>query len=439
MKPLKLSGILLCVLLLLFSSRSASAFYNNYQYLIGDRAAGMGGAYAALANDSTALWYNPSGLANIKHSSLNVSGNSYNYFNKTTAGYEEFENKSGEYQSADLTVKDVSIVANTVAFGFNIGDKQALAFGIFVPFQTNLTGKIDSEVDGPVYETKNQYNTYINEKFYTAMVGYGVGVTDWLNIGVSAGLGFWKFVNESHDRFYVDDGSDKSYMSTYERDDSKEYTLHGGVGMQIKPTVNHTLGLYFQTPLYRLSGTYSNKTSEWAIGPAFDEGAETTTTRAKDDKWGKIMPASVSVGYSYESPGSWAFSVEAVPLFKSESARRRIVNYRAGMELYLTDALILRGGFFTDLSQEKDVTATSESDEKIDYFGGCLSITVLSQSASSDGKSTSKFWTTVGMIHREGRGDVQVTRYDKNFNDSTIVKKQKISSTSMFISETVAF
>lgn len=58
--------------------------YNNYQYLIGDRAAGFGGAYCTIANDSTALWNNPAGLARIADNKINISANSYSYLTRNS-------------------------------------------------------------------------------------------------------------------------------------------------------------------------------------------------------------------------------------------------------------------------------------------------------------------------------------------------------------------
>lgn len=72
--------------ILLFAQQAFAQSYNNYQYILGERAAGIGGAYIALANDSTALWYNPSGLARISDFSMNVSANTYSYMKTKTPG-----------------------------------------------------------------------------------------------------------------------------------------------------------------------------------------------------------------------------------------------------------------------------------------------------------------------------------------------------------------
>jgi len=52
----------------------------NYQnYIVGDRAPGMGGAVAASADSVDAAYYNPSGLARSPGNQLSVSANLYGF------------------------------------------------------------------------------------------------------------------------------------------------------------------------------------------------------------------------------------------------------------------------------------------------------------------------------------------------------------------------
>src|SRR5215475_15687393 len=70
----------ICALLLLVAAASARAqgIESNYRpYLVGGRAAGMGGAFTALADDGSGAYYNPGGLAFVHASSLSFSLNAY--------------------------------------------------------------------------------------------------------------------------------------------------------------------------------------------------------------------------------------------------------------------------------------------------------------------------------------------------------------------------
>lgn len=61
-------GTIVCGLLALVSSSHAASFSNEVLAIgVGARAMGMGGAYVAVADDSTASYWNPAGLPGIKH------------------------------------------------------------------------------------------------------------------------------------------------------------------------------------------------------------------------------------------------------------------------------------------------------------------------------------------------------------------------------------
>ena len=58
----------------------ATAMADDFHYtnlLIGDRASGMGGAYTAVSDDATGLYYNPAGIAYTMGRSFSASVNAY--------------------------------------------------------------------------------------------------------------------------------------------------------------------------------------------------------------------------------------------------------------------------------------------------------------------------------------------------------------------------
>jgi len=61
-----------------FSIRADNGNYQNY--LVGDRAAGMGGAVTASTNNLDACYYNPSGLANVTGSRISLSVSLYGIY-----------------------------------------------------------------------------------------------------------------------------------------------------------------------------------------------------------------------------------------------------------------------------------------------------------------------------------------------------------------------
>jgi long-chain fatty acid transport protein len=68
--------------------------YNFSDVLIGDRAMGMGGAFSGVADDSSALYYNPAGLGFATSANLSAAVNAFQYtrrnYQKVFAGKESF-------------------------------------------------------------------------------------------------------------------------------------------------------------------------------------------------------------------------------------------------------------------------------------------------------------------------------------------------------------
>jgi len=81
------SGLLICLL-----AQPVSAAFSNYNsILIGDQAAGMGGAYTAMTDDASALaYYNPAGLAYLQGHSFSAAVGIYKKFDTSFGTEEDF-------------------------------------------------------------------------------------------------------------------------------------------------------------------------------------------------------------------------------------------------------------------------------------------------------------------------------------------------------------
>ena len=61
-------------------SISSNAFADGYHYnniLIGDRASGMGGAYTAISDDASGLFYNPAGIVYVVDRNFSATVNTF--------------------------------------------------------------------------------------------------------------------------------------------------------------------------------------------------------------------------------------------------------------------------------------------------------------------------------------------------------------------------
>jgi len=435
--------ILLCTLALLFlaSEGGAQTVYNNYQHLIGARGASMGGAFTALADDSSALWYNPAGLARVKTPTLNVAANSYNYYKQDISGYNEFQRADGSYDSLDVSFEDYSVVANTLSYAMRVGEKSAIAAGLFVPYQSSLTAQGKVVTTGPTMLIDADVQLVLNEKFYMGMLGFGTQLFDWLNIGVSACYGLNRYNLEIQTNVLLSllplPPASNILFTTDQRTVREQQTLHGGLGAQILLGGGNSIGIYGQTPAFRVSG----RVKEEIKSKSSIAGMTVTSDREplKDEIGGRVLPGFLSIGYGYERTNSWGVSIEAVPVFTSETNDNAVINFKAGFEFFLAETLILRGGFFTDFSQMDDVTVKSRNKEQWDYYGGTVSMVIGKAIGGGADSRPSMSWTTIGVVQRLGYGKMQLYRADETMSQTKRVKEETQSSISVFIAETISF
>jgi hypothetical protein len=97
---------------------------NFRPYLVGARAAGMGGAFTALADDGSGGYYNPGGLAFINRSSISLSGSIYGIVRGTYADLLQ--------QGSDFTYSALNIFPVSTTAVRKLGDT-ILHLSVFVP------------------------------------------------------------------------------------------------------------------------------------------------------------------------------------------------------------------------------------------------------------------------------------------------------------------
>ncbi|MEO0815174.1 MAG: UPF0164 family protein, partial [Myxococcota bacterium] len=70
-------SLLLCAA---FTASPAHADDTHYQdFVVGGRAVGLGGAFTALADDPSGVFYNPAGIADVEETNLQVSASLYGF------------------------------------------------------------------------------------------------------------------------------------------------------------------------------------------------------------------------------------------------------------------------------------------------------------------------------------------------------------------------
>ena len=66
------------------------------------------------------------------------------------------------------------------------------------------------------------------------------------------------------------------------------------------------------------------------------------------DTFERVMPGMYAAGYAFTLPGRFTLSVEAELVDTTWDTVKNVVNYKAGAEVFLSEAMVLRAGFFTE-------------------------------------------------------------------------------------------
>jgi len=434
---------------------SGYQFSNNYQYLIGGRAAGLGGAYAALADDASSLWYNPAGLAALTSRSISISGNTYNYFDTTVPGFNELPGLAGERQSLDMHASDFSVVANTLVYGNNSGNKSGVAFGLFVPFQDLLVREVDKKAlpstAGLISTTSD---SSVDGAFYVAMFGYGKEISDGLRFGTALGLGYftseYKFSRMNY-QLASGIGFEKTSSDSVNVDSTK-VTVSASLGFQNNLGKGHKFALMIQSPTWimwgeNISQSVHYETSELTNSQTYNTTNDYWIEETKEDNFfDAVFPAQIRFGYAYQDLGSFSLAVDIIPVFPIDDYKgdfkNFVVNFSAGTEVYIGKETVFRLGFFTDFSQREDLTENdSNGQQKLDYYGVTLSLAFASgfNVLENNKKYRRLVWTSIGFTMRYGIGKIRTTNFDTDFKPFSIIRDMTVYNFQAFIAESIAF
>lgn len=384
----------------------------NYQhYILGDRAAGMGGAACAIANGVEAVYYNPAGLAGTPRDSLSLSANLY--------GFQKFTEENAFLPGEDFESDSFQSIPSSVGGTLRASPDWVLGFGVFVPFRNTI-------FDGATYPAdRHYYSVAIDNQTMWAGPAVGWQATPRLSLGLSV---FGAYQTHS------------SLMNFYWGDEALAYTrdiaysslgLVGVLGVQYRLTDRLRLGATLTSPCQNLTGE-GNVTENIVSGSAGGESqSEVADYQELDAENG--APASFRVGLGWGSEREFLLSADVAyhlaRTFDPLSGRspegepvavtqhhEEVLDFSLGAEYYFRRKFPVRAGFFTSHSSAPD-PEVDQTDEpgQIDLYGVTATVGVETKNASSNiglnylwGEGRALGWGT------DSHGEVVNTLSDSN-------------------------
>lgn len=396
------------ILISFYTSSLWSAFSNYNSILIGDQSAGLGGAYTALYGDAAgAPYYNPAALAWMPGNSFSSSVSIYKKFD-TVMGKDEDILKAplrvnrGYFQSIPSSAGSVIRVQD-----YNLG------LSIVVPDYETFKGDLSTT------NANTSTLSYLDQSLWV-----GLTTAKQISKTETAGLTLY-YTARNYNRTVQDRTIDDSNNTANIFNEEKSITGNSIVailGYQIHWTDKFFMGISMRPPGMEVSGSGSYfRTQTTASG-----GNLTLDSVSKPSVSARTrIPGKLTLGFAYKEP-DWLITADGSvysaeryydfedPAIRSKVQHQVMFNGALGVEYNYYPWLILRIGWFTNLTSHKELDVSDKYGDRVDELGWAANFTLIS-------KERIRF--TFGGYHNLGRGK-SVQRINHNYE--IIPKTQQV-------------
>ncbi len=402
----RISAAACCAAALLCTSPAGAlgglTVYDNAQSIpIGSRAAGMGGAYTALACDEGALHYNPASLSCASSSHLELSANAYVLQGMRASGaLGPGANVSATtYHSVPSIVGAVHVLSEGSARTYFDTYPKRLTFG----FTVSVPRSIALKVDPPKPDERNYASESIREDVTVGDLGLGYQLTKQLSVGLAVGAVLrtserhsgWLLVRERGTP--CSGGACNDFLSYSDERSSLAVDGHVKLGLLLRPVAHISLGLALTAPSFNLFGS-AKESSTLTRSDAAGYAALPMRASGSSEVG---LPGRAAVGFAYVKRRftfsgdlslnlprdvRLAFDMVGQPiggLAAPAAVPDRVIspglqpNMNLGASVAFGSAQELDIGFFTDLSSVSQADIQRNSMSRVHMFGGSMTLGLL--------------------------------------------------------------
>lgn len=370
--------------------------YSNYNsVLLGERAAGLGGAFTALAGDTAAIpYYNPATAVLMDASSLSATVNVYN-----------------KYDTRIGTTGDLIDASQRVNRGFfrslpsssgTILRFPSFAFGlsILVPDYEFFSGQLKNT------ENTDAFLSLIDESLWVGGT-FAVKLTNRDSLGLSLYYTARNLARSVNDRRTLVDASGNATGAVITSEE-KNLTANSVVpifGYHRKLSETWSVGASYRPPSLPIAGEASYNRAVTRTTPYDSQVISRDQMRALTK-----IPARIGLGVAREVKGKNTLSVD-VQINEGLSYRdlpellegaeqidhRQVSNLAIGFEQTLSSWAIVRLGYFTNLSSHPvpDVSTGLRQGDHVDMYGFSANVNI---------RTEQKTLFTIGGYYNGGSG-----------------------------------
>jgi len=391
---------------------SADEFhYNNF--LIGDRASGMGGAYTGVSDDPSGLYYNPAGVVYTTGRNLSASVNA---FYTLTKKYDNVIGGNGWERKATSLLPNFFGIVQPIG-NFKFGFSYAVPDSIKEDQDQTFTGvptSLGSTADLYVINFNNEDNTYL----------IGPSLAYELNSKMSAGMTLYLYHRSGQvivNQFIHLEAPDNRVEWTNQYIERVERGYKPILGLMYTPVEKLSLGVSLAKTFVYGSSFTSQRTFKDANDPTPTVAVTSTSATRK-------FPYELRMGAAYFPSSSLLLTVDAVYYTSVHDDvfgnRVSVLNGAVGAEYYFSRNWAMRAGLFTDLANTPELDpARSDQPEKIDLYGVSLGVSHFTRNTS----------VTLGGSASYGKGKAQI------ISGSTTMQDAEIFGWTIFLSSSYSY
>jgi len=430
------------------TSISQISFADQFHYhniLVGERAQGMGGAYGAIADDASGVFYNPAGLAFAQSNDISGSANAF-YEKKTVyknviAGNDYTEKSSGTFAPFFGALQKVDKTISGLSLGFS-----------YYAIDTGLRDQNDTFNDLTTAPNSKQERFHITANTRNNTFAFAGGAGYRLSTNASIGLSLAYMKISELEQIYQDSqayNSDlkvRSLLTQNTRTSLEAEALETGIGFQLAlgsisvglsaklpMSINQTYALSLESRQTLMTDNIGGTTASENKSNYEDGNNDTLTlgyvcsglqknsdntvsiknngctisdqktkkplgTLPMQARFGVAWFASQKLLVAYDAIYTDAVTDAKISFFKRDA----VLNHALGMEYYLTGSLPLRFGLFTNNSASPKMNSTKYplgQMDHINYLGSSLFLAFVQTNSQ----------VALGGVYQVGSGDARKT------------------------------
>ena len=420
------TGPLLGVLLI--AGLAAADPYHYVNNLVGNRAADLGGAYTAIADDTAGCFYNPAGIAMAAGDSISASMNTY------IRSVKKYKNtlRGVDGRMMDWEQEASSLLPNFFGVVKRVGGGW-LGLSYAVPDSMEIRQKqifynIRSVYSGnPV----DQFIININDSDTTYLFGpsYARRISEKLSLGLTL-YAYYRDKQIIRNQVLQFDQGEHYWINYY--DDQQAWGYRPMLGAIWEPVDKLSIGLTI-SKIYVASSDREQQTllrDSTAAAPVVIDGTsydfsdtDTLYINNQNSSNRDEFPLRTTLGVAWFTSPRFLISAD-LSYAAEEKDKEAVLNAALGAEYYLKDDIALRAGFYSDLANTPVLSESKTNQpEHVDNYGISLSLTYFNRSSS----------ISLGASYALGSGDAQVVA------DSPVIQDVEMRTFTIYLAASYAF